>query len=165
MTNTFASEMFMDELAQGAASPRCSSCLRELADERAKAVLQTAAERPAGQARPSPQTAGQRARQKTGAASPSSSTTRTEAYVAAVAEVEVNQADGQVWVKRVVVAHDCGLIINLHGLRNQIEGTCNPRPRAEPSRKKLSSTTLGKRAGSEYVLSDSQVSRNPRGRG
>ena len=47
---------------------------------------------------------------------------RTEAYVAAVAEVEVNQADGQVRVKRVVVAHDCGLIINPDGLRNQIEG-------------------------------------------
>ena len=47
---------------------------------------------------------------------------RTEAYVAAVAEVEINQADGQVRVKRVVVAHDCGLIINPDGLRNQIEG-------------------------------------------
>jgi len=36
---------------------------------------------------------------------------RTEAYVAAVADVEVNPADGQVRVTRVVVAHDCGLII------------------------------------------------------
>ena len=29
---------------------------------------------------------------------------------------------GEVWVRRVVVAHDCGLIINPDGLRNQIEG-------------------------------------------
>ena len=47
---------------------------------------------------------------------------RTEAYVAAVADVEVNSADGQVRVTRVVVAHDCGLIVNPDGLRNQIEG-------------------------------------------
>jgi len=47
---------------------------------------------------------------------------RTEAYVAAVVDVEVNPADGQVRVTRVVVAHDCGLIINPDGLRNQIEG-------------------------------------------
>jgi len=39
-----------------------------------------------------------------------------------VADVEVNPADGQVRVTRVVVAHDCGLIINPDGLRNQIEG-------------------------------------------
>jgi nicotinate dehydrogenase subunit B len=30
--------------------------------------------------------------------------------------------DGKVRVQRVVVAHDCGLIINPDGLRNQIEG-------------------------------------------
>lgn len=46
----------------------------------------------------------------------------TEAYIAAVADVEVNPTDGQVRVTRVVVAHDCGLIINPDGLRNQIEG-------------------------------------------
>jgi CO/xanthine dehydrogenase Mo-binding subunit len=37
-------------------------------------------------------------------------------------EVEVTTATGEVWVRRVVVAHDCGLIINPDGLRNQIEG-------------------------------------------
>ena len=47
---------------------------------------------------------------------------RTEAYVAAVTDVEVNLANGEVRVKRVVIAHDCGLIINPNGLRNQIEG-------------------------------------------
>jgi CO/xanthine dehydrogenase Mo-binding subunit len=37
-------------------------------------------------------------------------------------DVEVNSADGHVRVTRVVVAHDCGLITNPDGLRNQIEG-------------------------------------------
>src|SRR6516225_8145292 len=45
-----------------------------------------------------------------------------ETYVAVYVEVEVTTATGDVWVRRVVVAHDCGLIINPDGLRNQIEG-------------------------------------------
>jgi CO/xanthine dehydrogenase Mo-binding subunit len=45
-----------------------------------------------------------------------------EAYVATVAHVHVDAQSGQVRVKRIVVAHDCGLIINPDGLRNQIEG-------------------------------------------
>jgi nicotinate dehydrogenase subunit B len=36
--------------------------------------------------------------------------------------VDVNPADGEIRVKRLVIAHDCGLIINPDGLRNQIEG-------------------------------------------
>jgi CO/xanthine dehydrogenase Mo-binding subunit len=47
---------------------------------------------------------------------------RTEAYVAAVVDVEVRPDTGAVRVRRVCVAHDCGLIVNPDGLRNQIEG-------------------------------------------
>jgi nicotinate dehydrogenase subunit B len=36
--------------------------------------------------------------------------------------VQVDPGSGEVRVKRVVVAHDCGLIINPDGLQNQIEG-------------------------------------------
>src|SRR5437867_1321105 len=43
-------------------------------------------------------------------------------YVAAVAEVEADRRSGAVRVKRVVVAHDCGLVINPDGVRAQIEG-------------------------------------------
>ena len=39
-----------------------------------------------------------------------------------VAEVEVNRRTGRVWVKRLVCAHDCGLVINPEGLRRTIEG-------------------------------------------
>jgi len=42
--------------------------------------------------------------------------------VTAVAEVEVDKSTGQVAVKRFVLSHDCGLIINPDGLKNQIEG-------------------------------------------
>jgi CO/xanthine dehydrogenase Mo-binding subunit len=44
------------------------------------------------------------------------------AYVATIADVEVNRRTGAVRVTRVFVAHDCGLIVNPDGLRNQIEG-------------------------------------------
>ena len=47
---------------------------------------------------------------------------RTEAYVAAVVDVDVRPDTGTVRVRRVCVAHDCGLIVNPDGLRNQIEG-------------------------------------------
>jgi CO/xanthine dehydrogenase Mo-binding subunit len=41
---------------------------------------------------------------------------------AAVAEVEVDRSTGKILVKRVVLAHDCGLIVNPDGLTNQIQG-------------------------------------------
>ena len=40
----------------------------------------------------------------------------------AVAEVEVDKSTGNVAVKRFILSHDCGLIINPDGLKNQIEG-------------------------------------------
>jgi CO/xanthine dehydrogenase Mo-binding subunit len=40
----------------------------------------------------------------------------------AIAEVEVDKPSGKVVVHKVTVAHDCGLIINPGGLKNQIEG-------------------------------------------
>ncbi|HKY06822.1 MAG TPA: molybdopterin cofactor-binding domain-containing protein, partial [Candidatus Binatia bacterium] len=49
-------------------------------------------------------------------------TQRANTYVAAVAEVEVNKATGQVAVKRIVCSHDCGLMVNPDGVQNQVEG-------------------------------------------
>ena len=47
---------------------------------------------------------------------------RSETIVAEIAEVEVDRETGHVWVKRLVCAHDCGLVINPEGLRRTIEG-------------------------------------------
>ena len=49
-------------------------------------------------------------------------TRRTGGYVAAVADVEVNKSTGKVTVRRVTLAHDCGLIVNPDGVKNQVEG-------------------------------------------
>ena len=42
--------------------------------------------------------------------------------VAQVADVEVDKSTGKVTVKKVTVAHDCGIVVNPDGLKNQIEG-------------------------------------------
>jgi CO/xanthine dehydrogenase Mo-binding subunit len=46
----------------------------------------------------------------------------TEAYVAAIVDVDVDVGRHSIRVARAFVAHDCGLIVNPDGLRNQIEG-------------------------------------------
>ena len=49
-------------------------------------------------------------------------TRRAGGYAAAVAEVEVNKSTGKVTVQRITLAHDCGLIVNPDGVKNQVEG-------------------------------------------
>ncbi len=46
---------------------------------------------------------------------------RTNTVLAVIADVEVNNVTGRVWVKRLVCAHDCGLAINPVGLQHTIE--------------------------------------------
>ena len=46
---------------------------------------------------------------------------RNQTVVAEIAEVEVDRRSGHVWVKRLVCAHDCGLVINPEGLRRTVE--------------------------------------------
>jgi hypothetical protein len=45
-----------------------------------------------------------------------------ENYVALFMDVAVEPATGRIIVRRVVCAHDCGLVVNPNALRNQIEG-------------------------------------------
>ena len=46
---------------------------------------------------------------------------RGQTVAAEIAEVEVNRRTGHVWVKRLVCAHDCGLVVNPEALRHTIE--------------------------------------------
>jgi CO/xanthine dehydrogenase Mo-binding subunit len=58
-------------------------------------------------------------------------------------EAQVERSTGVVRVKRLVVAHDCGLIINPDGVKNQIEGNmlqCSS-PCARRSRRRCGSTS------------------------
>ena len=49
-------------------------------------------------------------------------TRRSGGYAAAVADVEVNKSTGKITVQRITLAHDCGLIVNPDGVKNQVEG-------------------------------------------
>ena len=47
---------------------------------------------------------------------------QAENYVAISMEVAVEIATGKIAVRRIACAHDCGLVMNPDGLRNQVEG-------------------------------------------
>jgi nicotinate dehydrogenase subunit B len=125
VATTFAVESFMDELAAAAEVDPLAFRLRYLTAERPIAVLRAAAERASWEARPSPKHDLGAARMATGRGialvqRPGGSGPNT--FVAMVAEVEVDRQTGEVRVQRFVVAHDCGLIVNPDGVRNQVEG-------------------------------------------
>jgi CO/xanthine dehydrogenase Mo-binding subunit len=48
-------------------------------------------------------------------------TYRSQTMVAQIAEVEVNRRTGHVWAKRMVCAHDCGLVVNPEALKRTVE--------------------------------------------
>ncbi len=114
----------MDELAAAAGADPVEFRLRHLYDPRAIEVIQRAAETAGWETRPFGSSATPMAASgKLPGRGISFARYETEyAYAAVVAEVEVDPASGDVRVTRVVVGHDCGLIINPDGLTNQIEG-------------------------------------------
>jgi len=122
VANTFANESFMDELAAVAGMDPVQFRLRHLADPRAIAVIQKAADLAGWQTRPAPgpDASGMGAANGRGIAFIRYE--NTLAYCATVADVTVDRGSGQIHVNRVTVGHDCGLIINPDGLKNQIEG-------------------------------------------
>ncbi|HMB73289.1 MAG TPA: molybdopterin cofactor-binding domain-containing protein [Gammaproteobacteria bacterium] len=126
---TFAFESFIDELAAAAqADPvqfRVDMIAATSEDDlfrraRSLATIRAAAQRFGWDARPSPQrspdTAGTSASGR-GIAF----TYRNGTVVATIAGVEVDRESGRVWVRRLVCAHDCGLVINPAGLRHTVE--------------------------------------------
>jgi CO/xanthine dehydrogenase Mo-binding subunit len=127
---TFASESFIDELAAAAnADPvafRMKLLTASTADDtgfkraRSIAVVKAAAEKFGWDTRPSPQ-AKTRATGNVLTGRGFAYTFRSQTVVAQAAEVEVNRQTGHVWVKRLVCAHDCGLVINPEGLRRTVE--------------------------------------------
>jgi len=113
--NVFATESFMDELAELAKADPVEYRLRHLKDERGRAVVQAAAER-AGW-KPATKSDGLHGR---GFAYARYETVK--AYVAMVADIAIDRATGKVRVVKVVAAADAGQIVNPDGLANQIEG-------------------------------------------
>jgi len=125
----FASESFIDELAAAANADPIEFRLRLLTAgttedsgfkrARSISVIKAAAEAYGWDPRPSPR------KRDTGTILTGRGmaySIRSQTVVAEIAEVEVNRQTGHVWVKRLVCAHDCGLVINPLGTRRAIEG-------------------------------------------
>jgi CO/xanthine dehydrogenase Mo-binding subunit len=120
MQNTFANESFIDELAAAAGVDPLENRLRYLAQPREREVLEAAARKANWESRPSPRKDISSIAEGRGVAF--ARYENDQAIVACIAEVQVERASGIVRVKRIVVAHDCGLIINPDGVKNQLEG-------------------------------------------
>ncbi len=119
--NSFANESFVDELAHAAKADPAEFRLRHLKDARGVDVLRAAMKRADWQPRTArPASAGGDIARGRGVSYLRYNNSAT--YVAAVADVSVNRKSGEIRVDRIVVAHDCGQIINPDGVANQVEG-------------------------------------------
>ena len=126
---TFAAESFIDELAAAAkADPvafRLGLLERGTADDaghkrvRSIACMKAAAATFGWTPRrsPAPRQTGERLTGRGVAYS-----YRSETVAVEMVEVDVNRRTGRIWVKRIVCAHDCGLIINPDALTRTLEG-------------------------------------------
>jgi nicotinate dehydrogenase subunit B len=125
---TFAAESFVDELAAAARQDPAAFRRRLLtasSDDdsgfrraRSIAVLDAALKAYGWDARPSPRTrSGGDVLTGRGLAY----AYRSQTIAAQVVEVEVDRRTGRVWAKRIVCAHDCGLVINPAALTRTIE--------------------------------------------
>jgi nicotinate dehydrogenase subunit B len=103
--NIFANESFIDELAHAARANPVDYRLSYLTDPRARAVLEAV-----------------RHAYRTNRGVAFVRYENNAAYVAAVVDLDVDRSSGALRLNHVWVVHDCGLIVNPDGLRNQIEG-------------------------------------------
>lgn len=125
---TFASESFIDEAAAAAKADPLEFRLKLLKAStnddagfrraRSIAVLEAAAKTFGWDARPSPKT---RASGNILTGRGIAYSFRGQTMVAQIAEVEVDRRTGHVWAKRLVCAHDCGMVVNPDGLRYTVE--------------------------------------------
>ncbi len=114
--NVFAIESFMDELAVAAGIDPVVFRLRHLTDDRSKAVIKAAADKANWQPRSRPSGQGH------GRGIAFAQYKNRQSYASVVVDVHIDQDNGTIHLKRVVIAADAGQIVNPDGLSNQLEG-------------------------------------------
>jgi nicotinate dehydrogenase subunit B len=122
LQNTFAHESFMDEVAARVKADPVEYRLRHLSDPRLMGVVSAAAKGFGWDARPSPRPGNRRRGVASGRGFACVARDEGNGWVAMAADVDVNQDNGQVIVKRLVIACDAGPVSNPDGIRNQLEG-------------------------------------------
>jgi nicotinate dehydrogenase subunit B len=121
VANSFAVESFVDELAAQAKIDPIEFRLRDLSDPRGREVMERMAKMMQWSARPSPAARSQR-RLASGRGMAYVHYKHNETYVAMGMDIEVDRGSGEIRVRRVACAHDCGLMINPDTVRAQVEG-------------------------------------------
>ena len=120
LARVFASESTIDEIAADHHVDPVQFRMRYLtSDKRISEILAATVKRAGWVDRPAPALAssGDKAIGRGVAVA-----NRANTMTAAVAEIEVDKKTGEVSVKKITLGHDCGLIVNPDGLKNQIEG-------------------------------------------
>jgi nicotinate dehydrogenase subunit B len=110
--NFFARESHMDDLARVIKMDPFTFRMKNLEDDRVKAVLQAAADK----------FGWDKTKLASGRGFGLACGTEKGGYVANCAEVAVDKSTGAVKIVRLVVAFECGAIVNPDGLRNQVLG-------------------------------------------
>jgi nicotinate dehydrogenase subunit B len=108
--NIFAIESFMDELAHAARLDPVKFRLRNLRDDRARAVIEAAVEK-----------AGERTEGR-GRGMAFARYKNRQCYIAVVVDLTVNRKSGQIRLEKAVVAADAGQIVNPESMSSQLEG-------------------------------------------
>src|SRR5206468_395601 len=110
--NHFARESHMDDLAHAVKRDPLAFRLKNLKEERLRAVLEAAAKQFGwGKAKPAP-----------GHGFGIAGGSEKGSFVSTCAEVAVDRPSGKVRVVRLVTAFECGAVLNPDHLKNQIEG-------------------------------------------
>ena len=128
LPNSFAHESFIDELAAAANADPLQYRLHLLSDPRAKELLQATADRAGWQMHTSAQQKPSHGDWLQGQGVAYARYVHSKwpgfgaAWSAWVADVEVHRNTGEVHVKRVVVGHDAGLVVNPKGVEQQVHG-------------------------------------------
>ena len=110
--NHFARESHMNELAHELGMDPLAFRMRNLSDDRLKAVFQAAAEKFGWAKRPA----------APGRGFGIAGSHEKGGYIALCAEVEMAKPSDPIRIRRVTAAFECGAIVNPDGLRNQVEG-------------------------------------------
>ena len=128
LPNSFAHESFIDELAAAANADPLQYRLQLLSDPRAKELLQATADRAGWQVHYQSQQKPSHGDWLQGQGVAYARYVHSKwpgfgaAWSAWVADVEVHRNTGEVHVKRVVVGHDAGLVVNPKGVEQQVHG-------------------------------------------
>jgi CO/xanthine dehydrogenase Mo-binding subunit len=120
LVRVFASESTIDEIASDLHVDPVQFRLRYLTSDKRISDILVATAKKAGwtdHLAPAPPSTGDKASGRGIAVA-----NRANTMTAAVAEIEVDKTTGDVTVKKITLGHDCGLIVNPDGLKNQIEG-------------------------------------------